>query len=589
MPLAFPCEGRPHPRFKPLDTSIRSAALLSQPPWIRGLGQLSLNVTTQGWRFPLPPDQPVKPPPAKAQPKPEGELVPLSALPPEALEECPVAELSAGPEARIADGAPVAPTGETRLKPPREAVVFKERLLYLLQPPLESLFGGKIELPFQPFPYQVAGIAFLMPRHNALIADEMGLGKTVQVIVSLRLLLHAGILGKTLIVCPKPLVINWMRELRLWAPDVPFEVVAGDTETRRAIWQVSNCPVKLVNYEVLTRDVDFAADEKTVFDLVVIDEAQRIKSRDSKTAQAVCSLRRQRSWAMSGTPVENRVEDMVNIFAFAYPGLVPPDTPARMVATLTSDHVLRRTKDMVVKDMPPRIIKDLHLELSPAQREAYDKAEKECVIELNNMGDTITVPTVFERIIRLKQICNFDLRTGESAKLEQLKADMEEVAANGRKAIVFSQWTQPLERIAEHLRPYGPLLYHGKVPHGQRQPILDRFKSDPSKHLLLMSYGTGSVGLNLQFTNYVFLFDRWWNPAIEDQAINRAHRLGQKEAVFVSRFVSTGTIEERIAEVLEQKRALFNEMIEGNGPPPSLGMTESEIFGLFDIKARPKR
>ena len=117
----------------------------------------------------------------------------------------------------------------TRLKPPRDVAVFKDRLLYLLQPPVEAQFGrDKISLPFNPFPYQVKGIAFLMPRHHALIADEMGLGKTVQVIVSLRLLLHAGVLTKALIVCPKPLVINWMRELRLWAPDVPFEAIGAD-------------------------------------------------------------------------------------------------------------------------------------------------------------------------------------------------------------------------------------------------------------------------------------------------------------------------------------------------------------------------
>jgi SNF2 family DNA or RNA helicase len=292
---------------------------------------------------------------------------------------------------------------------------------------------------------------------------------------------------------------------------------------------------------------------------------------------------------MSGTPIENRVDDMVNIFAFAAPNLIPPDTPPKAIPALTGDYILRRTKEMVLDDMPPRIIKDQYIELSPAQREAYDKAEKEGVIELNEMGSTITVRYVFELIMRLKQICNFDLRTGQSAKLDQLMADMEEVAANGRKAIIFSQWTQPLEELAKHLAPYGPLLYHGKVPHSQRQPILDRFKSDPTKHVILMSYGTGSVGLNLQFTNYVFLYDRWWNPAIEDQAINRAHRLGQKSAVFVSRYISQNTVEERIAEVLDQKRALFNEMLAGNGPPTTLGMTEDEIFGLFDIKARPKR
>jgi SNF2 family DNA or RNA helicase len=199
------------------------------------------------------------------------------------------------------------------------------------------------------------------------------------------------------------------------------------------------------------------------------------------------------------------------------------------------------------------------------------------------------VQHVFELVMRLKQICNFDPRTGSSAKLEQILSDMAEVAESGRKAIIFSQWVQPLETLAQHLKPYGPLLYHGKIPHAERQPILDRFKSDPSNHVILMSYGTGSVGLNLQFTNFVFLYDRWWNPAIEDQAINRAHRLGQKNPVFIVRFTSPGTIEERIADVLEKKRQLFHELIAQNGQPASLGLSEEELFGLFDIKARPRR
>jgi SNF2 family DNA or RNA helicase len=239
--------------------------------------------------------------------------------------------------------------------------------------------------------------------------------------------------------------------------------------------------------------------------------------------------------------------------------------------------------------MPPRIIRDAFLELTAAQRESYELAEKEGVIRLKDLGQTISVQHVFELVMRLKQICNFDPVTGQSAKMEQLVADLTEVAESGRKAIVFSQWVEPLEVLARALAPLGPLLYHGKVPGKDRQAILDQFKRDPSKHVILMSYGTGSVGLNLQFTNYVFLFDRWWNPAIEDQAINRAHRIGQKETVFVTRFVSQGTIEGRIADVLERKRQLFNELIAQNGPPPRLGLTEEEIFGLFDIKSRPKR
>jgi SNF2 family DNA or RNA helicase len=191
--------------------------------------------------------------------------------------------------------------------------------------------------------------------------------------------------------------------------------------------------------------------------------------------------------------------------------------------------------------------------------------------------------------MRLKQICNFDPRTGQSAKLEQLLADMQEVADSGRKAIIFSQWVEPLQTLAKALAPFGPLEYHGRVPPRERQAVLDRFQSDSERHVILMTYGTGSVGLNLQFANYVFLFDRWWNPAVEDQAINRAHRLGQKSSVFVTRFVSPGTIEGRIAEVLERKRQLFNELIEQNGPPPSLGLTEEDVFGLFNIRARPRR
>jgi SNF2 family DNA or RNA helicase len=191
--------------------------------------------------------------------------------------------------------------------------------------------------------------------------------------------------------------------------------------------------------------------------------------------------------------------------------------------------------------------------------------------------------------MRLKQICNFDPLTKQSAKLEQLEADLAEVADSGRKAIIFSQWVEPLQWLAKALAHLGTLQYHGRIPAQERQSVLDRFKKDPAKHVILMSYGAGSVGLNLQFANYVFLFDRWWNPAVEDQAINRAHRIGQREPVFVTRFVTPDTIEGRIAEVLERKRQLFSELIEQNGPPPRLGLTEEEIFGLFDIPIRPKR
>ena len=203
------------------------------------------------------------------------------------------------------------------------------------------------------------------------------------------------------------------------------------------------------------------------------------------------------------------------------------------------------------------------------------------------MGDEITIQHVFELVLRLKQITNYDPLTGESAKLERLLADMEEIAASGTKAILFSQWTKTIDWLAERTSLFGALVYHGGVPTKKREPILKEFENNPDKHLLLMSYGTGAVGLNLQFSQYVFLYDRWWNPAVEDQAINRAHRIGVKSPVIVTRFICKDTIEERIDLILQQKRAIFEMVLgEGDVSTESLSMNASEVFGLFDLKAK---
>ncbi len=556
---------------------IRPTRLLTERPWVRSLGRLDMHVKTEGWRFPTPPSD------APASRQADSERQGQETRAERANEE------SCGPPPSL----PLSPslsTAHLRLRPTKDTVVLKERLLYLLQPPLESCLASKqVRLPLRPYPYQMEGIAFLMPRHAALLADEMGLGKTAQAVLALRLLFHAGLVRRSLIVCPKPLVSNWARELRLWADDLPFEVVGGDAQERSSCWLVSNCPLKLVNYELLTRDAALLADERVAFDVVILDEAQRIKNRDAKTAQVVRGIRRERSWALTGTPIENKPEDLVNLFAFVDPGRIPPDTPAKRLPQLTGDCILRRTKDDVLTDLPAKTIRDAYLELTPAQRQSYALAENEGVVHLNSLGETITIQHVFELVMRLKQICNFDPLTGHSAKLERLLADLTEIAESGRKALVFSQWVQPLEILAGALAPFGPLQFHGRIPDRERQGVLERFRNDSSKHVLLMSYGAGSVGLNLQFTNYVFLFDRWWNPAVEDQAINRAHRIGQRQPVFVTRFVTQETIEGRIAEVLDRKRQLFNELLEQNSPPPSLGLTEEEIFGLFDLQVRPKR
>ncbi len=477
----------------------------------------------------------------------------------------------------------------TRIKPPANALSIEDRLFYLLQPPLESwLRGQELIMPFEPFPYQYEGIAWIFSQDAALLADEMGLGKTMQTITALRLLLRAGKVRRVLMVCPKPLIPNWQREFKTWAEEIPVTTVEGSGDRRKMIWNMPGSAVLLANYESVVRDFQsMEKDEVPQFDMVVLDEAQRIKNRGSVTAQTIHGIPRKRSLCLTGTPIENRAEEMISLFEFmkVIPGSASPDV--NQLSKLSEDFILRRTKDLVMKDMPPRLDRDEIIDLSPAQRQAYDYAEKEGIVQLNEMGDSITVQHVFELVLRLKQICNADPLTGESCKLERLVADMEEIQASGGKAILFSQWTKTLDWLQERTKQFGCLVYHGGIPTPKREPILSQFKNDPNSHLILMSYGTGAVGLNLQFAGYVFLYDRWWNPAIEDQAINRAHRIGVKTQVIVSRLICKNTIEERIDLVLREKRELFRRVLgEGNNEDASLSLTASEIFGLFDLRAR---
>ncbi len=482
--------------------------------------------------------------------------------------------------------------GTTRIRPPADIIKLEDRLHYLLQPSLQSLLVERsLEFPFHPFPYQFEGVAFLYPRHAAILADEMGLGKTMQAITAIRLLLCRGEVGSVLLVCPKPLVTNWQREFAAWAPEIPVLVIEGNQERRRWLWNLPDAPVKIANYELLCRDADVfnpisgEGAGPPRFDLAVLDEAQRIKNRSSTTNQVVCSLPRRRSWALTGTPIENSVDDLFGIFDFLVPGFLSPNMKPRRVGMAVDDYVLRRTKDEVLEDLPPKLFRDADLELTQAQRESYRLAEEEGVIRLAGMGREATIQHVFELVLRLKQICNFDPPTGASSKLERLEADLEEVAASGRKAIVFSQWVDTIERLAEHLGRFGPLEYHGKIPQRRREAVISRFRDDADRHVMLMSYGAGGVGLNLQFAGYVFLFDRWWNPAVEDQAINRAHRLGTPEPVTVSRFLVRDSIEERIDRVLQEKRELFDLVLSGAESPGKRGLTHDELFGLFDLQS----
>ena len=483
----------------------------------------------------------------------------------------------------------------THLKPPKEVIKIGDRLFYMLQPPLESLLSGSsMEFPFTPFDFQYEGIGFLFTRYSAILADEMGLGKTMQAITSIRMLLRTGHAKSILLICPKPLVTNWQREFKTWAPEITVAAIAGNQRERAWHWKHNRSMVKIANYELLIRDQEIVTSEDLEFDLCVLDEAQRVKNKSNSTSKVIHKINRRRSWALTGTPIENSVEDLVGICEFTSPGMFKTGMSVRTVKDGVSDLILRRTKDLVLKDMPPRLTRDAELDLSQEQSASYYAAEKNGVFKLNEMGDEISIKHVFELVLRLKQICNFDPLTQTSTKVDRLQADLEEVAASGQKAIVFSQWVNTIEKISESVSKFNPLEYHGRIPSKQRDPILDEFKNNPDRTVLLMSYGAGSVGLNLQFCRYVFLFDRWWNPAIEDQAINRAHRIGAAGSVTITRMMMAGTIEQRIHEILEAKRELFNEILSPDTQPANRGLSRDDIFGLFKLstpqgKIKPDR
>ncbi len=564
-------DARPTVRSIPLDLSAETMATgwqtaLTRPPKIR-MAMLDWSLAAPGVvSVPLP----------KVALRTIGYQFPEARTP-----ELPGLEQPAGSTRPVARKTPAS---KTRIKPPGDLIKLEDRLYYLLQPPLESFVtGGSLHFPFNPFPYQLDGIAFLYPRAHAILADEMGLGKTMQAIATIRLLIHAGELRRVLLVCPKPLVSNWQREFALWAPEIPLNVVAGNQTRRHWQWNQPDALVTIANYELLLRDREVVASPDLHFDLVVLDESQRIKNRNSSTSQVVREISRRRSWALTGTPIENSPEDLVGIFEFLAPGYLRSGMKPRQLRAAVADHLLRRTKDRVLTDLPPKLFRDAHVELTSEQRETYEMAEDEGVVKLSKLGHELTIQHVFELVLRLKQICNFDPTTGASAKMERLLADVEECAASGRKAIVFSQWVETLKQIKHRLARFRPLEYHGQIPSRQREQVIDQFKNDSSSSVILMSYGAGSVGLNLQFCGYVFLFDRWWNPAVEDQAINRAHRIGAAGPVTVTRFLALGTIEERIDQILASKRELFDTVLGGTAPQ-RLGMTREEVFSLFELQ-----
>lgn len=434
----------------------------------------------------------------------------------------------------------------------------------------ESQLIDSLKLPSQLRPYQWEGIRFLVESDGALLADEMGLGKTVQVAVALEILWRKRQLTRTLVVVPASLKLNWETELRRWAPSLSVQRVRGDASDRRAYYLL---PINVIiaSYEEIRLDV-MNLINNVQFDVVVLDEAQRIKNINSKSSLACRLLNRSRSWALSGTPIENKIHDLIAIFRFVKIGVLTQGLSRTEIHSRMRTHFFRRRKREVLKDLPPMIDQLIPVELQKNQQNAYRQAWESRWECSDSQSQEYSPANLLAIITKLKQLCNYDASSGESAKFDVLLNILDNHVEAEDKVIIFSQYVDTLQWMALRLKDFPLDVYHGTLTQFERQQILIRFREKPGPRCLLLSLRAGGVGLNIQEASTVILFDRWWNPAVENQAVQRAHRFGRARPLHVIRFIVSNTIEERISSIIEKKQEIFVDYVEdaANADSPRL-------------------
>ena len=415
------------------------------------------------------------------------------------------------------------------------------------------------------FGFQRDGIARLAAG-SVLLADEMGLGKTIQAIGALRVLGPEAV--PALLVAPASLVLQWRAQLRDWAPELRPSTVLGSPAERLLAWR-RPADIYLTSYDSLQSDIllhDPAGPRDRAWAVVIADEAQRIKNAETVAAITLKRLRARRAWALTGTPLENRADDLVSILDFVAPGRF--DKREMMVGfrRLLDDMQLRRRRRDVLPDLPPKTVFTINPGLTPAQRIAYNIAKQEGIVWLRDLDREVQMSEILEWLLRLKQICNASPADGQSAKLDDLERRMASVAAAGEKALVFSQFVaEPfgVRAIARRLAGFEPLTLTGGQDRATRDAVLTEFAENPRRKVLVLSLRAGGVGLNLTAASVVFHFDRWWTSAVETQAEDRAHRIGQTRPVQVFAYVCGNTVEERIAAIIARKQKLFDMFVDG--------------------------
>jgi len=419
------------------------------------------------------------------------------------------------------------------------------------------------------YPFQRSGVAWLLLRRRAILADDMGLGKTIQVIAALRRLYRHGRISSCLVIVPGTLLANWLSECHKWAPELIARRLEFVNKTfTPAKWRsaVARTHVLLATYDDLRGLWDDIAEQPP--DIIIADEAHRLRKAESQVNQAIRRIASPWFWALSGTPVERHPEDLACMLSLLYPTRFAVDDHRLGIETLRArvrPHLLRRTKETVLPELPPVQEREVLLPLHPEQRQAYDTE----VITFSAKARSSHL-SLFNR---LRSICDLHEPSGTSSKLDRIADIVADAAEQNCKSVVFSYTIEPLRVLMARLRSQpgksAELLIGAMTPE-QRNRAIARFKADPTCHVLLASMRIGAEGLTLTEANTVVFVNRWWNPSTNAQAVDRVVRIGQRKPVTVHYLTCANTVEDRLQPMLDRKKMTFDQLIEALRHQPEL-------------------
>jgi superfamily II DNA or RNA helicase len=450
------------------------------------------------------------------------------------------------------------------------------------------------------YPYQVRGALFAAYRGRCILGDDMGLGKTVQTMAAVELLVKERGIERVLVVAPSSVKYQWETEIRKFT-DRPVQVIEGANQVRRSQYAQPTF-YRLINYELVVRDLD----ELNAWqpDLIVLDEAQRIKNWESKTSRAVKRLQSRYALVLTGTPLENKLEELYSIVSFVDDRRLGPafqflhehrveDDKGKLLGYRNLDKIreklapilLRRTRAEVLSQLPERTDNTVFVEMTDAQRTPYAEQQFTLVRLMQKKYLTeVDRRRIMGCITNMRMLCDstylFDKQTNVSPKLEEFRELMRELALEGpHKMVVFSQWEMMLHRAAEVLDALkiGYTMLHGGIPGKDRRALLDKFRDDPDCRVFL-STDAGGTGLNLQSADTVVNLEVPWNPAVLEQRVARVHRMGQHRPVQVIHLVTRGSIEERVLKTLEMKKSLFEGVFTGTSDEVSFEALGRQTF-----------